>query len=125
MPNDPLDFSGFGSDDMLVIDIDALRYGNGSKLLASQPENAAIPWTDGDAFSGGYYGTAGGKAAVFLMGSSLMLGHSTQKTTPSGSFMTQQYYAATGTQEGAIAINAGALAHHFDQVVFVDSGVGP
>lgn len=127
MPDGPLDLSGFGSDDRLVIDIDALRYGRGNNLLASQPENQGSFMSDADGFSGDYYGTAGDNAAVFLMGSSVKFGHSTARrsATPSGAFTTKHYYTATGAQEGAIAINAGALAHHFDQVVFVDSGVGP
>ncbi|WP_243373696.1 cadherin domain-containing protein [Geotalea sp. SG265] len=119
IPTTPLDFSGFGSDDRLVVDMDALGHGNGDRVLASQPIHQAGSRIDGYGFSGGNYST-GGKSGVFLAGSSLKFGHEAPGT---GTVSLQ--YTATGPLEGTIAVNAGALAHHFDQVVFVDSGAGP
>ncbi|ACM18737.1 cadherin domain protein [Geotalea daltonii FRC-32] len=119
IPTTPLDFSGFGSDDRLVVDMDALRHGNDQRVLASQLTAAGRPWTDGYGFSGGTAG-AGGKTGVFLAGNTLKFGHGTPGT---GTVSLQ--YTAAGEREGIIALDARALAHHFDQVMFVDSGAGP
>ncbi len=114
------DLTGFNGNDRIEIDIAGMRLDNDTITLSNQPP---VTMSSGQTqLYAGVSGVSSGSTAVYLSGGNLKFGHRSvtpTNTGPSPAFMT--YYTATGSQEGAIASNATALANHFQQVVFVTS----
>ncbi|HZV81525.1 MAG TPA: hypothetical protein VFF53_05075, partial [Geobacteraceae bacterium] len=109
------DLTGFGGNDRIEIDVDAMRNGQTGKVLATQSSYNATTWVDAAGVAGGtrWNSAISTYSAVFLAGSRLKYGHTASSS-----------YTVTAINEGTIASNAAALANHYNQqVVFVASPV--
>jgi len=114
MPN----LTGFDGNDRIEIDVAAMR--NDSDTLDLNNQTIQTTSSSQTQVYAGVSGVSSGSTAVYISGGNLKFGHRTTTTSILGSSTVfNTYYTATGALEGVIASNAGALANHFQQVVFV------
>ena len=119
------DLTGFDGNDRIEIDRDAMVSGISGNDTASLSLQNRVTMSSQTQFNGSLSGVSSGSTAVFLSGSNLKFGHRTISATfpTSGGTVLHNNYLATGTLEGVIASNAGAIANNFQQVVFVTSAI--